>query len=139
MSIEITESTLTATFGIFLTEGRYVGFGSLGLAVQAMENQQLRTFAGMRDSHSGVLVVNVDPMSDVYGRVQRDDVITHIGGVEVRSSAVVNSSCNRPCFKIANDGSIPFRKQARIFFDHLFLDKYVGDTVNLKLWRYEAY
>ena len=67
-----------------------MGFGSLGLAVQAMENQQLRTFAGMRDSHSGVLVVNVDPLSDVYSRVQRDDVITHIGGVEVRGSTLVS-------------------------------------------------
>lgn len=115
---------------------RYVGFGSLGITVQAMENQQLRSFAGMHDSHSGVLVVAVDPTSDLYGVMQRDDVITHIGGVEV--PAIIGQKKSRAPSEqaqIANDGSIPFRKQARVFFDHLFLDKYVGDVVTLKLWR----
>jgi len=37
--------------------------------------------------------------------------------------------------KIANDGTIRFRKRERIFFDYLFISKFVGDKLKMDVLR----
>ena len=55
--------------------GKYVGFCSLGLSCQAMENQQLREHFGMAPGITGVLVSKINPTSDAYNTLKKDDVI----------------------------------------------------------------
>lgn len=63
--------------------GKYVGFCSLGLSCQAMENQQLRENFGMNTGMTGVLVSKINPISEAHKILKRDDVILAFDGVAI--------------------------------------------------------
>uniref|UniRef100_A0A803KMJ4 Protease Do-like PDZ domain-containing protein n=1 Tax=Chenopodium quinoa TaxID=63459 RepID=A0A803KMJ4_CHEQI len=104
--------------------GKYVGFCSLGLSCQAMENQQLREHFGMDTGMTGVLVSKINPISEAHKILKIDDVILAFDGVA-----------------IANDGTVittmvvPFRNRERITFDHLVSMKKPNEKAELKVLR----
>eukprot|EP01112_Ceratiomyxa_fruticulosa_P011872 TRINITY_DN3266_c0_g1_i1.p1 TRINITY_DN3266_c0_g1~~TRINITY_DN3266_c0_g1_i1.p1 ORF type:complete len:585 (-),score=128.25 TRINITY_DN3266_c0_g1_i1:22-1776(-) len=96
---------------------KYTGFGHLGAYCQPMEAHSLHDYFGLK-SQTGVLVNKIYPISHAKGKLFKDDVILAIDGVP-----------------IANDGTIAFRKRQRIFFNYLLTKKFVGDEVNVTVWR----
>ncbi|KAL0286948.1 UNVERIFIED_CONTAM: Protease Do-like 10, mitochondrial [Sesamum angustifolium] len=98
--------------------GVYVGFCSMGLSCQPTENAQLREDFQMPPGLTGVLVSRINPTSDSYRFLKKDDIILSFDGVP-----------------IANDGSVPFRNRERITFDHLVSMKRPNDTAQVKVFR----
>ncbi|KAF3775689.1 Protease Do-like 10, partial [Nymphaea thermarum] len=98
--------------------GRYTGFCSLGISCQPMENVQLREEFHMQPEMTGVLISKINPLSDAYQALQKDDIILSFDGVP-----------------IANDGTVPFRNRERITFDHLVSLKKPNDAAQLMVLR----
>ncbi|KAG6662629.1 hypothetical protein I3843_03G238100 [Carya illinoinensis] len=98
--------------------GKYVGFCSLGLFWQPTENVQLRNHFKMRPEMTGVLVSKINPLSDAYKILKKDDIILAFDGVP-----------------IANDGTVPFRNRVRIKFDYLVSMKKPDETAAVKVLR----
>ncbi|CAM8930950.1 unnamed protein product [Rhodiola kirilowii] len=99
-------------------KGKYVGFCSLGLSCQATENIQLRAHFKMPPEKTGVLVSRINPLSDAFKILKKDDIILEFDGVP-----------------IANDGTVPFRNRERITFDHLVSMKKPNEKAKLKVLR----
>ncbi|XP_060206459.1 protease Do-like 10, mitochondrial [Lycium barbarum] len=95
--------------------GEYVGFCSLGLACQRTENAQIREYFQMQ-SLTGVLVSQINPLSDASRVLKKDDIILAFDGVP-----------------IANDRTVPFRNRERITFDHLVSMKKPNETAELRV------
>ncbi|XWS58892.1 hypothetical protein CRYUN_Cryun08bG0073900 [Craigia yunnanensis] len=98
--------------------GKYVGFCSMGLSCQPMENVQLRNHFKMQPQMTGVLVSKINPLSDAHRVLKKDDIILEFDGVP-----------------IANDGTVPFRNRERITFDHLVSMKKPNETALVKVLR----
>ncbi|KAG9446867.1 hypothetical protein H6P81_012995 [Aristolochia fimbriata] len=98
--------------------GKYVGFCSLGLSCQPTENKQLRDHFRMCSEMTGVLVSKINPLSDAYRVLKKDDVILAFDGVP-----------------LANDGTVPFRNRERITFDHLVSMKKPNEIAQVKILR----
>ncbi|PKA61591.1 Protease Do-like 10, mitochondrial [Apostasia shenzhenica] len=98
--------------------GKYVGFCSLGLSCQPTENVQLREHFRLSQERTGVLVSKINPLSDAYKILRKDDIILAFDGVP-----------------IANDGTVPFRNRERITFDHLVSMKKPEEKALLKVLR----
>ncbi|KAI9083867.1 hypothetical protein K1719_034125 [Acacia pycnantha] len=98
--------------------GKYSGFCSLGLSCQPTENVQLRNHFHIRPDMTGVLVSKINPLSDAYKILKKDDVILAFDGVP-----------------IANDGTVPFRNRERITFDHLVSMKQPNEKAVVKVLR----
>ncbi|KAF7809555.1 protease Do-like 10, mitochondrial [Senna tora] len=99
-------------------KGKYVGFCSLGLSCQPTENVHLRNHFHMQPDMTGVLVSKINPLSDAYKVLKKDDVILTFDGVP-----------------IANDGTVPFRNRERITFDHLVSMKKPNEKAVVKVLR----
>lgn len=99
--------------------GKYVGFCSLGLSCQPTENVQLRQHFHMRPDLTGVLVSKINPLSDAYNVLRKDDIVLEFDGVP-----------------IANDGTVPFRNRERITFDHLVSMKKPNETAVVRVLRH---
>jgi hypothetical protein len=63
--------------------GHYVGFCSLGLSCQQLENAQLRDHLGMRPGMTGVLVNRVQRLTDSHNHIRKDDVLMAFDGVPI--------------------------------------------------------
>lgn len=98
--------------------GSYAGFCSLGLSCQPTENIQLREYFGMRPDSTGVLVSKINPLSNAYSVLKKDDIVLAFDGVP-----------------IANDGTVPFRNRERITFDHLVSMKKPNEIAIVKVLR----
>nr|GMC76307.1 protease Do-like 10, mitochondrial [Ipomoea batatas] len=98
--------------------GSYVGFCSMGLSCQPTENLQLREYFQMGPELTGVLVSKINPLSDAYKVLRKDDIILSFDGIP-----------------IANDGTVHFRNRERITFDHLVSMKKPNETAVLKVLR----
>lgn len=98
--------------------GRYTGFCRLGVKFQPMESQSLRKYKRLPVGGSGILVTNVDPLAPAFGVLQKGDVLMAVDGI-----------------KLANDGTIPFRKGERVELHYYFSQLFQGDTVQLRLLR----
>ncbi|XP_010528621.1 PREDICTED: protease Do-like 10, mitochondrial [Tarenaya hassleriana] len=98
--------------------GKYVGFCSLGISCQPMENAQLRNNFKMSVEMTGVLISKINPLSDAHRVLKKDDIILAFDGVA-----------------IANDGTVPFRNRERITFDHLVSMKKPNETALVKVLR----
>ncbi|KAL5079935.1 hypothetical protein RYX36_008356 [Vicia faba] len=98
--------------------GKYIGFCSLGLSCQTTENVHLRNHFGMQPGMTGVLVNKINPLSDAYKVLKKDDIILSFDGVS-----------------IANDGTVPFRNRERITFDHLVSMKKLNEKAVVKVLR----
>ncbi|XP_022965463.1 protease Do-like 10, mitochondrial [Cucurbita maxima] len=98
--------------------GKYVGFCSLGLSCQITENVQLRNHFKMGPEMTGVLVNKINPLSDAYNILKKDDIILAFDGEP-----------------IANDGTVSFRNRERITFDHLVSMKKANEKSVIKILR----
>ena len=63
--------------------GKYSGFCSLGISCQATENIQIRECFGMRPEMTGVLVSRINPLSDAYKVLRKDDILLEFDGVPI--------------------------------------------------------
>ncbi|KAI4324393.1 hypothetical protein L6164_023936 [Bauhinia variegata] len=97
---------------------KYVGFCSLGLSCQTTENVQLRNHFKMQHDMTGVLINKINPLSDAYKVLKKDDIILAFDNVP-----------------IANDGTVPFRNRERITFDHLVSMKKPNETAIVRILR----
>ena len=61
--------------------GKYLGFCSMGLSCQSMENVQLREHFGMLPETTGVLVSKINPVSEAHKILKKDDIILAFDGV----------------------------------------------------------
>lgn len=57
-----------------------MGFPALGISCQALENEQLRTYFGMTDTDTGVLVCKIRPLTDSAVKLQKHDIILEVDG-----------------------------------------------------------
>ncbi len=101
-----------------IADGNYEGIPSLGINLQAMENPGLRSRYHMNDKQTGVLVKYIAPKSCAQGILKSADVILSIDGEP-----------------IANDGTIRFRDNERVYFEYMVHNKFIGDTVQCKILR----
>jgi len=102
-------------------ECRYIGHSSMGIArVQPLEAPALRKRLGLPDGFTGgVRVPAVWPIGPAVGKLQVDDVIVALDGVE-----------------IGQDATVPLRDNERIHFMHLVTRRLAGrDVVKLKVMR----
>jgi S1-C subfamily serine protease len=90
----------------------------LGLRTQNLENRRLRDQVGLKDGQSGVLVARVDYQGSCWEMIQPRDVLLEIDG-----------------HAIANNGTIRYRNRFRTRYDVVLSDHYVGDTLDLTVWR----
>jgi len=106
----------------FLTDyernNAFTGFPMLGLSWQTTESPALRKVMKMQDNQSGVLVRDKLPTAPAAAVLEIDDIITHFEGV-----------------RVANDGTVPFRRGERIAFGYLVSQKYHGEMVNISILR----
>ncbi|QCD95185.1 Peptidase S1 [Vigna unguiculata] len=98
--------------------GTYIGFCSLGLSCQTTENVHLRNHFSMRPDMTGVIVSKINPLSDAYKILKKDDIILSFDGV-----------------LLANDGTVPFRNRERITFDHLVSMKKPNEKAVVRVLR----
>ncbi|XP_027924873.1 protease Do-like 10, mitochondrial isoform X2 [Vigna unguiculata] len=98
--------------------GKYIGFCSLGLSCQTTENVHLRNHFSMRPDMTGVIVSKINPLSDAYKILKKDDIILSFDGV-----------------LLANDGTVPFRNRERITFDHLVSMKKPNEKAVVRVLR----
>ncbi|CAJ1359300.1 unnamed protein product, partial [Effrenium voratum] len=99
----------------------YLGVSSLGIGrVQTLESPALRRRLGLPEGCSkGVRLCRVWPLGSSAGKLQEDDVLLEIDGVE-----------------ISQDATVPLRDNERIHFAHLVTKRIAGrDTVHVKAWR----
>lgn len=99
----------------------YLGVASLGIGrVQALESPVLRRHVGLPDGFTGgVRVPTVWPLGPAAGKLQVDDVLVSIDGVE-----------------IGQDATVPLRGNERIHFLHLVTRRLAGrDVATVKVLR----
>ncbi|KAF8045638.1 hypothetical protein N665_4582s0002 [Sinapis alba] len=99
-------------------EEKHVSFGSMNLSYQTMENAQLRDYFKMSKDMTGILVNEINPLSDAYNFLKKDDVILAIDGVS-----------------IGNDSEVPFLNQDTLTFKHLVSMKKPSETALIKVLR----
>lgn len=100
---------------------KYLGVASLGMGrVQTLESKPLRRRLGLsEDSTGGVRVAAVWPLGPAAGRLQVNDVIIALDGVE-----------------LGQDGTVPLRDNERIHFLHLVTQRLAGhDSVRVRVCR----
>lgn len=97
---------------------RYTGFPHRGFEWQRMENQYLREALGMKSNQSGILVKSVVETSDASRALKRGDIITQIDGISISTT-----------------GTIPFRPGENIGLDFLVTNKFVGNSLSVRVIR----
>lgn len=104
------------------TPGRsYTGVASLGIGrVQTLESPALRRHLGLPDGFTGgVRVPAVWPLGPAAGKLEVDDVLLSLDGIE-----------------IGQDGTVPLRDNERINFLYLVTRHLAGfDRAKLLVWR----
>ncbi|AAF23846.1 F1E22.2 [Arabidopsis thaliana] len=98
--------------------GQYGGFCTLDISYQLMENSQLRNHFKMGPEMTGILINEINPLSDAYKRLRKDDIILAIDDV-----------------LIGNDAKVTFRNKERINFNHFVSMKKLDETVLLQVLR----
>lgn len=101
-----------------IKDGTYDGIPSLGIYTQKMENSSFKEKFGLRDDQTGVLVNKIYLRSPAEGILETGDVILSINGKNV-----------------ASDASVEFRKGERTSYRYIIQQKYINDSINLKILR----
>eukprot|EP01012_Entosiphon_sulcatum_P023044 TRINITY_DN28024_c0_g1_i1.p1 TRINITY_DN28024_c0_g1~~TRINITY_DN28024_c0_g1_i1.p1 ORF type:complete len:575 (-),score=79.81 TRINITY_DN28024_c0_g1_i1:559-2238(-) len=96
----------------------FPGFCSVGIHCTDLGNKHYRSFLKMGDNDTGVVVYDVRPISPAFGKLQTMDVLLQIDGQQ-----------------IANDGSVRFRGNERLKFEHLIQLKKQGEAVRFTVLR----
>jgi len=117
----IPTSVLSQFLGCVDAPGSYIGTASLGIGrVQTLESPALRRHLGLPDGFSGgVRIPAVWPLGPAVGKLQVDDVIISLDGIE-----------------IGQDATVPLRDNERIFFSYLVTRRLAGkESVRVQVWR----
>lgn len=110
--------TLIRRFLDDVKDGAYDGVPALGIYWQSMESPALKSHYGMKSGLNGVLVTRVVYGSSAWGVLQEGDVITALDGQPV-----------------ADDGTVPFRREERIGLVHPLSMRQMGETARLTVIR----
>jgi len=100
-----------------MENGVFEGFPNLGVSVQSLESPIHRRALGIGDRH-GVLITSVAFGSSAWSRLERNDVLLEVDGVHV-----------------AADGTVTYRRNARMDYRYVVTRRHVGDTISVKIWR----
>jgi S1-C subfamily serine protease len=100
-----------------ISDGKYDGYPMLGVITSNLENETLRAFLKVPKEETGVVVLKALPFSSSAGVLLKNDVLHAVDGIAIE-----------------NDGTV---KVGGEYLELLFVvqEKYVGDTVNLKVRR----
>lgn len=98
-------------------DGRYDGYGDLGIATSNLINPTYRRFKKLPSNQIGVAVDRIHPLGSAEGFVKDGDVVVAIDGITVMA-----------------DGTINF-KGFTLNFEQMVEEKLLGETVNLTVWR----
>ena len=101
--------------------GSYSGVCGLGVRLQPMENDQLRSYFGMQENDTGVLVLSTAPTAPASAFLEKGDVVLEVDSI-----------------RVANDGTIPFREGAfkeRVQLSYFFTQRFATDSVRLVILR----
>lgn len=104
-----------------IEDGNYDGIPELGISYQTMDNQDMRSFYGMNEEQTGILVRKVHPGSPVRGQLEEGDIILSIDGVQV-----------------ASDGTVPFRDEERMQFNYIVQQRQIGERIRIEVLREKA-
>ncbi|MFC1669229.1 PDZ domain-containing protein [Spirochaetota bacterium] len=103
-----------------LSDGTYEGYPFFWVKGVAIESDEgLREYLGMSKNDEGVLVTYVPAISSGAGSLKRNDVILSINGVNINDNGMYQSE---------KYGSLNYAGL-------LFLDKFVGDTIKMRVLR----
>jgi len=101
-----------------MKDGKYDGFGELGIGTQKLENPAMRRYYGLDDNISGKLIDKIVYSSSLKGILKEGDILTTIDG-----------------HNIENDGTVAFRKHEYTDYNY-YVDTYqMGDTISLDIIR----
>ena len=99
-------------------DGRYGGFPGDGLALQQMQNEDLREHYGLKKGDGGALVVAVAYQSSSWGALMPGDVIVAIDGQ-----------------KVDRDGSVALDGRFRVGAKYMSQRKFVGEKITFEVLR----
>ncbi len=99
-------------------DGKYDGFGNLGIDIQRMQNQALREVYKMDKNTTGIRVVDIAQVSNLSKLLQKDDILLSIDG-----------------HPIQNDATVEFMPQQYTLFMYYVEQKQLGDSVEMKILR----
>ena len=101
------------------TAGHYhPGFCSLGAFIQELHNTSLRRNFSLRPSLTGVLLLDMLPLSAASSVLKAFDVVTHVDG-----------------HTVGNDATLAWRGKERVRFSHLIQMRKPGDVIPLRIFR----
>ncbi|MDH4224120.1 MAG: serine protease [Deltaproteobacteria bacterium] len=103
-----------------IQDGRYDGYGEMGIVTSSNINPAYREFLGLPKDETGVVVDRVMPGTSGYGVVHPDDVILAIDGV-----------------KVENDGTFNYHGHS-VGFEQVAEEKQIGEMLSLAVWRNKA-
>jgi S1-C subfamily serine protease len=101
-----------------IQDGVFQGFPDCPFDPMKMENPDLRRWIGMTPDQSGIMIKDLPPELKKKDIFKINDVVLAIDGV-----------------KVANDATVPFRKNEVIFFANLIWEKYIGDSCRFIILR----
>jgi S1-C subfamily serine protease len=90
----------------------------LGIRIQKLESQSLRTHVGLTDEQSGVMVTEVAHNNSCHGQLVAGDVITSVDG-----------------HPIENNGTIRYRGEFRTEYPIVLGDHHCGDDLSFEILR----
>lgn len=99
-------------------ESQKLGFPSLSIKVQTMENDYLRTRFRMRKGQTGILVHDVAALSCMSGHIKEGDVLLEINGC-----------------RIQNDGTVNFEPIGKVDWKYIVNNSKIGDSLGFKFLR----
>jgi S1-C subfamily serine protease len=115
---EIVPAPILRHFLEGVRRGKHEYVPGLGLRTQSLENRKLREQVGLPDGQRGVLVVKTDYLGSCWDVLQPRDVLLEVDGLP-----------------IANNGTIKYRDRFRTRYDVVLSDHYVGESLELTIWR----
>lgn len=98
--------------------GKIRGFPTLGVTLQKMENEDLRSYYKMLPEQTGVLVTSVIPGSPIDGIIKIGDVILVLDN-----------------YSIANDGTVEFRSNERTWLSYVVHKRQIGEKIPASVLR----
>jgi S1-C subfamily serine protease len=90
----------------------------LGIKIQTLENPTIRSALNLDEKAGGVLIRSSEYGSSAWGALERGDVLFEIDG-----------------HAIAHNGTIRYAGRHRTSYSVLLAERFVGDTVHLKIFR----
>ncbi len=97
----------------------YKGFPDIAMNLQDLTGDSMRAYYGLQDGQSGVRVQSVDNLSNAFGVLQADDIITAIDGIAISHDEKVDVP------GIAD----------RLDLNYMFMRKQIGENVKVSILR----